>query len=82
MVSRLAVLVGIGLFLLFVIWGLPNTFREFAHAEGLELTKGYGIDINSAIKTLFRWWLLISLGYWGVVGLVYGAMWAHGKYLT
>ena len=70
--TRLALLIGIAVVLLFIVYGIPRATSQALSQPGVQ--GSYGVDVRYAVRLLFRWWLLLSAGYWVLIGILYGVM--------
>jgi len=70
---RLALMVGLAFALVCVFCGAPRAAQAIAQKAGVE--GGAAIDVNYAIRLLFKWWTFACVGYWGVIGTLYGVLW-------
>jgi len=57
----------VSLFLIF--YGVPRATQAAIAQAGVK--GSYGIEINYAVRMLFKWWAIASAGYWGVIGTIY-----------
>ena len=64
--TRLPLLIGIAVVLLFILYGIPRVVSQAASQAGAQ--GSYAVDTRYAVRLLFKWWVLLSAGYWLLIG--------------